>query len=124
MADEKTHDPWPELCALPIGRRIELDDGRGTTYVGAVVPRHGFFGDRILQLKLGNGYNVGVRVEPGARFRALPESPRPGIPEPPLLRDGMTRPIRRLGRTSDDGGDDRLTGRLRDRRGSTRQGGA
>jgi glutamyl-tRNA(Gln) amidotransferase subunit D len=78
MPPEKSSDPWPELRDLPVGRRIELDDGHGTRYSGTVVPRHGFLGERILPLKLGNGYNVGVRIDPGATYRVLPESPRAG----------------------------------------------
>lgn len=76
MADEEPSDPWSELRALPVGRRIELNDGRGQTFEGTVVPRHDFLGDRILQLKLSSGYNVGIRVLPGATFRLLPEAPR------------------------------------------------
>ncbi len=73
MGDEKGKDPWPELRLLPMGRRIELDDGHGRTYVGTVVPNHGFTADRILQLKLANGYNVGLRIDPTARYHLLPE---------------------------------------------------
>lgn len=82
MAEEKTSDPWPELRDLPMGRRVELHDGRGQSYMGTVVSRHGFLGERILQLKLSNGYNVGIRVDPGATFRLLPDSPRQVREEP------------------------------------------
>lgn len=76
MGDEKEGDPWPELRRLPMGRRIELEDGHGGKYVGTIMPRHELTGDRILQLKLENGYNIGVRVESRAQFRLLPEVPR------------------------------------------------
>jgi len=74
MGDEKGKDPWPELRLLPMGRRVELEDGHGRTWVGTVVPTHGFTGDRILQLKLSNGYNVGLRIEANARYHLLPEA--------------------------------------------------
>ena len=46
-----------------------------------MVPRHDFSGDRVLQLKLESGYNIGVRVEPGFRFQLLESStPSPGSP--------------------------------------------
>jgi glutamyl-tRNA(Gln) amidotransferase subunit D len=40
-----------------------------------VVPRHDFSGDRVLQLKLESGYNIGIRIEPAFRFRLLGGSP-------------------------------------------------
>jgi len=73
MGDAQGNDPWPEMRLLPMGRRIEIEDGHGRTFVGTVVPHHEYSGDRILQLKLANGYNVGLRIDPSARFRLLPE---------------------------------------------------
>ncbi len=88
MGEEQTTDPWPELSALPMGRRVELEDGSGRTYVGTVVPHHDFSGARVLQLKLASGYNVGVRVGPGAKFRILPDLPRESRNPPPAVRTG------------------------------------
>lgn len=81
MVEEKSSDPWPELRELPMGRRVEFTDGRGQTYTGTVVSRHGFLGERILQLKLSSGYNVGIRVEPDSKYRVLPDLPRTGSDE-------------------------------------------
>lgn len=69
-------DPWEILRALPMGRRVEISDGRGQTWAGTVVPRQESSGERVMQLKLGSGYNVGVRIEPTFRVRLL-ESPPP-----------------------------------------------
>jgi glutamyl-tRNA(Gln) amidotransferase subunit D len=95
MGEESGGDPWPELLLLPMGRRIELEDGRGRTYIGAIVPHHEFTGDRILQLKLENGYNVGLRVEPNAKYRLLSETgreERTSSPSPPLPTDALGEP--------------------------------
>ncbi|MEK6988208.1 MAG: asparaginase domain-containing protein, partial [Candidatus Thermoplasmatota archaeon] len=35
---------------------------RGETYAGVLMPRHGFSGEDILTVKLGNGYNIGIAV--------------------------------------------------------------
>jgi len=92
MSDPSTHDAWNELRALPTGQRVEVSDAAGHTWSGTVVPRHDFSGDRVLQLKLESGYNIGVRIEPTFRFRLLgggpaatPPSSRP--PAPPRAAD-------------------------------------
>jgi glutamyl-tRNA(Gln) amidotransferase subunit D len=71
MNDTTRPDAWKELSALRTGERVELSDLEGHTWSGTVVPRHDFSGDRVLQLKLENGYNIGVRIEPTFRFRLL-----------------------------------------------------
>jgi glutamyl-tRNA(Gln) amidotransferase subunit D len=81
MTDTSGPDAWKLLSALPMGRRIELSDGHGQTWTGTVVPRHDFSGDRILQLKLESGYNVGVRIGPTFHFREL-EASSPGSSVP------------------------------------------
>jgi len=58
MAD----DPWERIRRLPMGRQIELLQADGRRWVGTLVPSHEFSGDRIVQLKLESGYNVGVHV--------------------------------------------------------------
>jgi glutamyl-tRNA(Gln) amidotransferase subunit D len=45
-----------------------------------VVPRHDFSGERIVQLKLESGYNIGVRIGSGFHFRLL--SPTPSTTAP------------------------------------------
>jgi glutamyl-tRNA(Gln) amidotransferase subunit D len=61
-----------------MGRRVEVADPRGASWVGTVVPRHELSGDRILPLKLDSGYNVGVRIGPEFRFRLLDAPARAG----------------------------------------------
>jgi glutamyl-tRNA(Gln) amidotransferase subunit D len=77
MADPATGDPWEALRALPMGQRVEIRDPTGSTWTGTVVPHHDLSGDRILQLKLDSGYNVGVRIDPAVRFRVLGTTPSP-----------------------------------------------
>jgi glutamyl-tRNA(Gln) amidotransferase subunit D len=74
MPDANDGDAWETLRSLPMGRRVELTDGRGQTWVGTIVPRQDASGERIVQLKLGSGYNVGLRIDASFKFRLL-ESP-------------------------------------------------
>jgi len=80
MIDPADHDVWKELSALPTGQKVELSDAHGHTWTGTVVPRHDFSGDRVLQLKLENGYNIGVHVEPTFRFRLMENAMHPEAP--------------------------------------------
>jgi len=75
MSEPSHHDVWKDLSALPTGQRVELTDVQGHTWSGTVVPRHDFSGDRVLQLKLDSGYNIGVRIEPTFHFRLLEAGP-------------------------------------------------
>ncbi len=95
MAAPETSDPWDHLRALPMGRRVEISDGAGHTWTGTVVPRHELSGDRILPLKLDNGYNIGILIEPGFRVRELPPAPSPptnGVSSPAPTPSG-TSPV-------------------------------
>lgn len=85
MAGSTGADPWDTLRALPMGRRVEIQDPHGATWTGTVVPRHDLSGDRILPIKLESGYNVGIRIEPDFRFRLLEAVPRMAAdgPAPP-----------------------------------------
>jgi glutamyl-tRNA(Gln) amidotransferase subunit D len=74
MAGANLDDPWEALKALPMGRRIELSDGQGQQWTGTIVPRQEMSGNRVVQLKLDSGYNVGVVVPPTFRFRLLDSS--------------------------------------------------
>ena len=94
MSSTGVRDPWAGLRELPMGQRIELSDGHGTTWVGSVVPRHEFSGDRILPLKLESGYNVGIRIGPEFSFQRLPERARSQRTEPlppPASAEGSDR---------------------------------
>jgi glutamyl-tRNA(Gln) amidotransferase subunit D len=62
MSESGPADPWDRLRGLAMGTVVELTTADGTRWRGAVVPRHEMSGDRILQLKLPTGYNVGIRV--------------------------------------------------------------
>jgi len=84
MSDPPSTDIWNELSGLPPGQRVELIDSEGRTWRGAIVPRHDFSGERVVQLKLESGYNIGVRVGPNSRYRLLGPSPSPsGLPTRP-----------------------------------------
>jgi len=81
MRDSPPADIWNELSGLPTGQRVELVDSAGRVWRGAIVPRHDFSGDRVVQLKLESGYNIGVRVGLGFRYRLL--GPPPSSPTLP-----------------------------------------
>jgi glutamyl-tRNA(Gln) amidotransferase subunit D len=74
MAGSQATDPWEILRSLPMGRRVEITEPDGRVWRGTVVPRHDLSGERIQPLKLESGYNVGVRVEPGATVRVLEDA--------------------------------------------------
>jgi len=75
-------DPWEVLRGLPMGQHLELSDRTGRRWVGTVVPRHELSGDRVLPLKLSNGYNIGIRVDPDFSYRLLePPSAAPSLEE-------------------------------------------
>jgi glutamyl-tRNA(Gln) amidotransferase subunit D len=77
MAAANHDDPWEVLRGLPMGRRVEISDDRGTTWTGTIVPRQEMSGDRVVQIKLDSGYNVGVLVAPTFRLRLLEASTAP-----------------------------------------------
>lgn len=93
MAGEAEPDPWTELRRLPMGSRIELHAADGHRWRGTLLPPHELSGDRVIQLKVDSGYNVGVRVGPHDRFHLLPSenlpapeaaaSPAPAHARPP-----------------------------------------
>lgn len=73
-----------------MGQRVEVTDTNGRMWSGTIVPTHELSGDRILSLKLDSGYNVGLRIEKGATFRAL-ASPSPrSAADPPPARPAST----------------------------------
>jgi glutamyl-tRNA(Gln) amidotransferase subunit D len=74
MSGDGRTDPWETLRALPMGRRVALSDGK-RTWTGTIVPRHELSGDRIVQLKLESGYNVGIRVGPEFSVELLDAAP-------------------------------------------------
>lgn len=75
-------DPWPELRALPVGTLVEVVDPQGGVWQGSVLPGHELSGERVVTLKLASGYNVGVRIAAGARFRVLGEARKREVPAP------------------------------------------
>jgi glutamyl-tRNA(Gln) amidotransferase subunit D len=91
MSGSSDPDPWRSVSTLPTGQRIELSDGHGHSWTGTVVPRHDFSGERVLQLKLDSGYNIGVRIEPTYQFRLLGASgPAAAAPAKPSSSAGVT----------------------------------
>ena len=84
MSAPKPGDAWEALRSLPFGQHLELTDEQGTHWTGTVIPSHEFSGPRILTLKLGTGYNVGIRVGPRTSFQLLgAPPPRPAAPSVP-----------------------------------------
>lgn len=73
---------------------MELVGADGQTWRGTLVPSHELSGDRIVQLKLDSGYNVGVRVDVGDELRILPadepgpDATGPRAPRPAERADG------------------------------------
>ncbi|MCI4330472.1 MAG: Glu-tRNA(Gln) amidotransferase subunit GatD [Thermoplasmata archaeon] len=54
-----------------MGTTVELAGADGRTWQGTLVPSHELSGERIVQLKLDSGYNVGIRVHPADRLVVL-----------------------------------------------------
>ncbi len=75
MGEELEPDPWTELRRLPMGSRVELHSGDGRIWRGTLLPPHDLSADRVIQLKVDSGYNVGVHVGRHDRFHLLPSEP-------------------------------------------------
>jgi glutamyl-tRNA(Gln) amidotransferase subunit D len=56
-----------------MGRRVTITSPTGQAWTGTIVPRTELSGDRVVQLKLLSGYNVGIRLEPEYRVEVLPQ---------------------------------------------------
>src|SRR5579863_6692673 len=83
MAADPASDPWNALRTLPMGSRIELHASDGHVWTGTLLPPHELSGERVIQLKMASGYNVGIRVGPGDRFHLLPNE-GPSAVAPPV----------------------------------------
>ena len=75
---------------MATGRRVEVSDPEGHRWSGTIVPRHDFSGDRVLQLKLESGYNIGVKIGPAFRYRLL-DAPA-AVAAPPSRAPPTTSP--------------------------------
>ncbi len=95
MSATHVEDPWDELRRLPMGQHIEIMDDHGRVWAGSVVPRHEFSGERILPLKLENGYNIGLRIEATFSYRLL------APPAPPAAVGPSPAPLGAKPRDSD-----------------------
>lgn len=84
-----------------LGDEVEVEDADGRTWRGLVMEHHAFSGEDVLTLKLGSGYNVGVRVAARtplrlvrsvARAAKAPREPAsaPGKPRVDILATGGT----------------------------------
>jgi len=85
MGETPEADPWTELRRLPMGSRIEIHCADGHRWRGTLLPPHDLSGERVIQLKVDSGYNVGVRVGHRDRFHLLPAEPS-GPTEPAMSR--------------------------------------
>jgi glutamyl-tRNA(Gln) amidotransferase subunit D len=78
MAGANSDDPWVLLASLRTGQLVEITGDRGEVWNGSIVPRSESTGDRVVQLKLDSGYNVGIRVARTFRVRLM-ESAAPSL---------------------------------------------
>jgi glutamyl-tRNA(Gln) amidotransferase subunit D len=79
-------DPWHRLRHLPMGQEVEISSPTGRSWRGTLVPSHEMSGERIVQLKLESGYNVGIQVDETAKVTLWPPilaREEPARPEPP-----------------------------------------
>ncbi|MCI4349070.1 MAG: Glu-tRNA(Gln) amidotransferase subunit GatD [Thermoplasmata archaeon] len=65
-------------------RGIEIRTPDGRAWTGTLVPSHEFSGDRIVQLKLASGYNIGVRLGRQDTVRVLDPRRDASPPSTPL----------------------------------------
>ena len=75
-----TSDPWATLRSLERGTEIELRRPDGRVIRGTVVPPPELSGERIVHVKLPNGYNVGIRVGAEDALTVLPPAPPEVLP--------------------------------------------
>ncbi len=75
MARATATDPWEILHTLSMGRRVSIRSPSGQRWSGTIVPHTELSGDRIIQLKLPSGYNVGIRVGPDYQVEVLAPEP-------------------------------------------------
>ena len=85
MSGSGGSDPWKILHDLPMGQTVEIHREDGRSWRGTLVPSHEFSGDRVVQLKLASGYNVGLHVLPDDRVVVVPT----GRPD----ESGFTPPV-------------------------------
>jgi glutamyl-tRNA(Gln) amidotransferase subunit D len=78
MSDGAPVDPWDRARSLAMGTVVLVRTSDGREWKGAVVPPHEMSGDRILQLKLATGYNVGLRLSPTDRIEIVEPAPANG----------------------------------------------
>lgn len=78
---------WNALRALPLGQHVTLVDASGRSWTGSVIPPHDLSGERVLTLKLENGYNVGIRIDAGTRYQLLGPSVASAGPLPSPAKD-------------------------------------
>jgi glutamyl-tRNA(Gln) amidotransferase subunit D len=71
-SDREADDPWQRLRHLPMGQEVEITTPEGRVWRGTLVPSHEMSGERIVQLKLASGYNVGIRVDPADHVVVVP----------------------------------------------------
>ena len=89
MSSPPAKDPWEAIRGLRMGQTIEIRRTDGHRWKGTLVPSHEFSGERIVQLKLPSGYNIGIRllpddeVEVSAAEEHLEENGAPPAVPPP-----------------------------------------
>lgn len=97
MVRDPHDDPWETLRTLPMGQAVEIVDSSGRSWKGTIVPHHDFSGDRVLPIKLANGYNVGVLITPNTTYR---------LGDPPSGTASARRSVPATNRAAPSGGGD------------------
>lgn len=83
MEAKPPSDPWPILRGLAKGTTVQIDRTGGQVVRGTLVPSHELSGERIVQLKLDSGYNVGILIDPKDRVVVLAPAPGENGTSPP-----------------------------------------
>ncbi len=87
----------PKIRALLAKAKAETGDtlrvrARGESFEGVLMPHHGFSGEDILTIKLGNGYNIGIAAQDVEAVEVTSRHAPHKIEheQPPLLQDKPT----------------------------------
>ncbi len=95
VVEEQPAEHWRRLRRLPMGTELEITRTDGRVWRGLLVPPHEFSGERVIQLKLPSGYNVGLKLTPQDRIdvvgrvrrsRSRPARVEGTVPEPDTSR--------------------------------------
>ncbi|GBC70996.1 L-asparaginase 1 [Candidatus Calditenuaceae archaeon HR02] len=80
-------------AGVEIGDEIVVERPDGSSFRGLLMFKGELSAENIVVIKLGNGYNVGVAVDPSCRIRRVAPGRKPAFvrPPPPPPREGLPR---------------------------------